>query len=83
MQSCRERLRTTIARQPTDSQMWWASPACRSIEAAEDAARRKDLDTGWGAIHDAERLRVFGMGDVELVTRAAALKVETQAKLRG
>ena len=83
LESGRERLRATMSRQAPDAWTWWAPAACRLIEAARAAVKRGDLDAGWGAIHGAERLRVFGMDDTELLTRAASLKAETQTKLKG
>ena len=83
LQTLQERLTASLGRTTDEPGVWWAASACRSLDAAESAFRRMDVDAGWGALHDTERFLVFGMADAELVTRAASLKAEVNAKLKG
>lgn len=78
-----ERLEALKARDATSATAWWAAAAQRSLESAENAAGQKDLDGGWGGVHDAQRFMVFGINDAELLAQVASLSEETQAKLSG
>jgi 8-oxo-dGTP pyrophosphatase MutT (NUDIX family) len=62
---------------------WWVSCVQRSVESALNGLKSNNVDTAWGAVHDAERFMVFAMSPVELVTKAASLSAETQGKLKG
>jgi 8-oxo-dGTP pyrophosphatase MutT (NUDIX family) len=83
LQSVQKRLNGLHQRMPQDSGAWWFDSARHSLEVAETALLRGDRDSGWGALHDAERLIVFGMSNAELLARAATLREETRAKLKG
>ncbi len=80
VQTTGEKVRAAAARSPAGG--WWLDSALRSMEVAENSGGCGDLDGGWGALHDAERFLVYGMGDAELIAHAASVKAETEAKLR-
>ena len=61
---------------------WWVECVQRSLENATQAFNQRDLDRGWGAIHDAERFMVFGLTDDDLLSRAATLAAECPSKLK-
>ncbi len=71
------------ARHPAAAQSWWATAARRSLQTARAAWQAGQLDAGWGAVHDAERFLVFGLEDAGLLTRAASVRSEAVAKLKG
>ena len=83
-QCCTRRLDEETTRDPAKiSDRWWIPSVRRSLEIAQGALERRDLDGGWGAVHEAERFMIFGLKDVELVTRAVSLVAEARNKLGG
>ena len=72
----RERLVATLRRSPPAADAWWPPCVQRSLERAEAARRRRDIDGGWSAVHQGERFLVFGLGDAALLGRAISLRSE-------
>jgi len=83
LQGARERFAGCIDRPGVDREAWWADSIRHALDLAEAALNRGDIDGGWRAVHDAERSVIFGLTGPELVARAATLRAETHAKLRG
>jgi 8-oxo-dGTP pyrophosphatase MutT (NUDIX family) len=83
LQGARERFAGCIDRPGGDREAWWADSVRHALDLAEAALNRGDIDGGWRAVHDAERSVIFGLTGPELVARAATLRAETHAKLRG
>jgi hypothetical protein len=79
----RQRLATTIRSQPALAETPWAQGAEESLVRAEKIASqpRVDINGGWGSVHDAERLMVFGLSDSDLLGAAVAVEAEVRAKL--
>jgi len=83
-EGCTKRLDEEMTRHPaTVPDCWWVPSVRCSLDKAQGALERGDLDGGWGAVHDAERFMIFGYKDLELVARAVSLKAEAQEKLGG
>lgn len=83
LHTVRERLEAAVTRNPASEGAWWSASARRCLQAAHTAWLAKQLDTGWGALHDAERFLVCGLTDTELVAYAERILVETSSKARG
>jgi len=83
LQGARERFAGCTDRPGADADAWWVDSVRRALDLAEAALNRGDIDGGWRAVHDAERSLIFGLTGPELVARAATLRTESHAKLRG
>ncbi len=80
--ACTRRLDEEAAQQPGKTpDRWWVPAVRRSLDKATEALEQRDLDGGWGALHDAEKFLVFGLNDVEVIARAISIKAEAQKKL--
>ena len=83
IQSSREQFECSCRRPAGPTGRWWVASAGCSLDLAEAALDRREVDLGWSAVHDAERFMIFGMNDTELIDRAVSLQAETEVKLKG
>jgi 8-oxo-dGTP pyrophosphatase MutT (NUDIX family) len=81
--TAKERFVGCISRPGADTDAWWVGSIRYALDLAVGALDRGDVDGGWRAVHEAERLVVFGLTDGELVARAVSLRAETHTTLRG
>ncbi len=83
LQGARERFAGCIDRPGADANAWWVDSVRHALDLAEAALDRGDIDSGWRAVHDAERSLISGLTGPELVARAATLRAEIHATLKG